>query len=157
MLKTGAYSPDIWDITYDNDGEIAEGPGMAAVFPCTFDHPPEFKPTAIVWLECGSKLRCEDRDTVFNSGDVNATKSQLRGRMIVLEPDLAKKDCTTMIWNLQVSDTGSYKARVLGEMDGLTYRLTAHLRKPLKVTGMIICMLIKSEGCTNNAERIKDP
>ncbi|XP_058504770.1 sialic acid-binding Ig-like lectin 16 isoform X2 [Solea solea] len=93
--------------------EITAVAGLCVVIPCYFTTPKTFIPNNLVWYKCEPiKRRCSDVETIFQSNMVNTKiPSGFRRRVKLLKPGV-RNNCTIIISNLKVSDSGSYQLRV---------------------------------------------
>ncbi|XP_028326247.1 hemicentin-1-like [Gouania willdenowi] len=103
-----------------SEHELRAEAGLCVVIPCTYSVPSTFTPQHIVWYKCNSWTeRCYDSDIIFHSNKQNnKPKQAFIGRVSLLEPDMQKMNCSIMINDLTVSDTGSYQVKVIGRMSG---------------------------------------
>ncbi|XP_008429455.1 sialic acid-binding Ig-like lectin 14 [Poecilia reticulata] len=115
-----------------NEGEIRAEAGLCSVIPCAFTV--LFAPARIIWYKCDND-RCYHPEIIFHS-DKNKEniKAGFEGRVSLMEPDLAQKNCGIIINDLNVSDSGSYQVRVEGNetKDVFTYKE----KTTLSVTGL---------------------
>ena len=98
-----------------NEGEITAEAGLCVVIPCSFSTSYGFMLEHIVWYKCESNRRCGDSDVIFHTNKNNKkVQPQFRGRVSLLQSDLNQKNCSIIINDLTVSDSGSYQLRVNG-------------------------------------------
>uniref|UniRef100_A0A3Q2GKQ8 Ig-like domain-containing protein n=1 Tax=Cyprinodon variegatus TaxID=28743 RepID=A0A3Q2GKQ8_CYPVA len=98
-----------------NFENITAEAGLCAVIPCSFTS--RFEPKYIIWYKCEyHKEICRVSDTVFNSDKRSSNvQSGFKGRVSLLEPDVTQKNCSIIVNDLRVSDSGYYQLRVEGE------------------------------------------
>ncbi|KAM8735395.1 sialic acid-binding Ig-like lectin 10 isoform 2-T3 [Acanthopagrus schlegelii] len=98
-----------------NEGEISAEAGLCVVIPCSFSTSYGFMLEHIVWYKCESYRRCGDSDVIFHTNKNNKkVQPQFRGRVSLLQSDVSQKNCSIIINDLTVSDSGSYQFRVNG-------------------------------------------
>uniref|UniRef100_A0A3B3TYQ9 B-cell receptor CD22 n=1 Tax=Poecilia latipinna TaxID=48699 RepID=A0A3B3TYQ9_9TELE len=123
--------PEGYCVTFNED-EIRAEVGLCAVIPCAFTS--LFAPKHIIWYKCDT-ARCYYPEIIFHS-DKNKENIQpgFKGRVSLVEPDVAQKNCSIIINDLKESDSGSYQLRVEGNStkDVFTYKEKA----TLLVTGL---------------------
>uniref|UniRef100_A0A3B3TYB0 Ig-like domain-containing protein n=1 Tax=Poecilia latipinna TaxID=48699 RepID=A0A3B3TYB0_9TELE len=102
---------DCYCVTFNED-EIRAEVGLCAVIPCAFTS--LFAPKHIIWYKCDT-ARCYYPEIIFHS-DKNKENIQpgFKGRVSLVEPDVAQKNCSIIINDLKESDSGSYQLRVEG-------------------------------------------
>ncbi|XP_008429454.1 sialic acid-binding Ig-like lectin 14, partial [Poecilia reticulata] len=118
-------------VTFKKD-EIRAEAGLCAVIPCAFTVP--FAPERIIWLICDTD-NCYYPEHIFHSVKIKENiKAGFKGRVSLMEPDVAQKNCSIIINDLKESDSGSYRVRVEGEetKDVFTYKE----KTTLSVTGL---------------------
>uniref|UniRef100_A0A087XDT7 B-cell receptor CD22 n=1 Tax=Poecilia formosa TaxID=48698 RepID=A0A087XDT7_POEFO len=101
-----------------NEGEIRAEAGLCAVIPCAFTS--LFAPEHIIWYKCESyQDRCDNSKEIFHS-DKNKENIQpgFKGRVSLVEPDVAQKNCSIIINDLKESDSGRYQLRIEGKVTG---------------------------------------
>ncbi|KAM8734459.1 sialic acid-binding Ig-like lectin 14 isoform 2-T2 [Acanthopagrus schlegelii] len=104
-----------------NEGEISAEAGLCVVIPCSFSTSYGFIFEHIVWYKCESNRRCGDSDVIFHTNKNNKkVQPQFRGRVSLLQSDVSQKNCSIIINDLTVSDSGSYQLRV----NGFRYKLS---------------------------------
>ncbi|XP_028326248.1 sialic acid-binding Ig-like lectin 14 [Gouania willdenowi] len=119
-----------------SEHELRAEAGLCVVIPCTYSVPSTFTPQQIVWYKCSSQEFCNS-DIIFHSlKQKNKPKQAFIGRVSLLEPDMQKMNCSIMINDLTVSDTGSYQVKVIGRMSGRTERFHFRPKTTVKVTGL---------------------
>ncbi|KAM4736590.1 sialic acid-binding Ig-like lectin 5 [Anableps anableps] len=97
-----------------SEGEIMAVAGLCVVIPCSFTTAYGFTPKNIIWYKCESwKRRCLDSDIIFHTNH-KKIPSEFLGRVLLLDPDVSKGNCSLMINDLTTSDSGSYQLRVNG-------------------------------------------
>uniref|UniRef100_A0A3B3TY76 B-cell receptor CD22 n=1 Tax=Poecilia latipinna TaxID=48699 RepID=A0A3B3TY76_9TELE len=128
--------PEGYCVTFNED-EIRAEVGLCAVIPCAFTS--LFAPKHIIWYKCDT-ARCYYPEIIFHS-DKNKENIQpgFKGRVSLVEPDVAQKNCSIIINDLKESDSGSYQLRVEGNStkDVFTYKEKAtllNLTEQIKVT-----------------------
>ncbi|XP_029306969.1 sialic acid-binding Ig-like lectin 14 [Cottoperca gobio] len=111
-----------------SEAEITAEAGLCVVIPCSFSTTSGFTPQHLVWYKCEPlKSKCGDSDIVFHTNkNNNKTQSRFMGRISLLEPEVSQKNCSIIINDLTVSDSGSYRLRVNGvkndgNTDGYTF------------------------------------
>ncbi|XP_017164988.1 hemicentin-2-like isoform X2 [Poecilia reticulata] len=117
-----------------NEDEIRAEAGLCAVIPCAFTA--LFVPERIIWYKCkASDVRCDKSEWIFHS-DENEENIQFgfKGRVSLLNLNMAQKNCSMMINNLKKSDSGSYQLRVEGKETGEAF--TYETKTTLSVTGL---------------------
>ncbi|CAJ1062799.1 Hypothetical predicted protein [Xyrichtys novacula] len=99
------------------DGEIRAEAGLCVVIPCSFTVDYRFNPAAIDWFKCEPSEKCDDSQIIYRSyrGEV---QPEFRGRVTQLEPNIYERNCSIIINDLTVSDSGSYQLRVRGWFGG---------------------------------------
>ncbi|XP_054903045.1 hemicentin-1-like [Poeciliopsis prolifica] len=96
------------------EDEIRAEAGLCAVIPCSFTSVSE--PENIIWFKCGpSQDKCQGSDPIFHSDKHKENiRSGFEGRVSLLNPDMTEKNCSIMINDLKITDSGSYQLRVVG-------------------------------------------
>ncbi|XP_054903046.1 sialic acid-binding Ig-like lectin 14 [Poeciliopsis prolifica] len=112
-----------------NENEIRAEAGLCALIPCSFTS--LFAPEHIIWYKCGpTEAKCDNSDPIFHS-DKNKDNIQpgFKGRMSLLDLNMAEKNCSMVINDLKKSDSGSYQLRVEGNntREAYTYLAKANL------------------------------
>ncbi|KAK2844936.1 hypothetical protein Q5P01_011595 [Channa striata] len=122
-----------------SEGEVAAEAGLCVVLPCSFTTDDKFNTTEAAWYKCDQppQERCDKAGvTIFNSSNKEQVQSGFKGRVSLLEPELSLKNCSIIIHDLNVSDSGSYQLRVGGlideKKDGWTFIRTT----TVKVSGL---------------------
>lgn len=97
-----------------NEGEISAEAGLCAVVSCSFSTDTNFTPPqAAVWFKCDpAKQKCSDNDIIFHSKNASKVQAGFLRRVFLLEPDLTQKNCSIIVNDLTVSDSGSYRIRM---------------------------------------------
>ncbi|XP_041843765.1 sialic acid-binding Ig-like lectin 12 [Melanotaenia boesemani] len=95
--------------------------GLSFTLPCSFTVSDGFTPQSVAWYQCApSKERCGDSDLIFHTSDIKVVK-----RVSMLEPDVSRMNCSIVVNDGRVSDSGSYQLRVIGLLnnrtDGFTF------------------------------------
>uniref|UniRef100_UPI0037E91A1E sialic acid-binding Ig-like lectin 5 isoform X2 n=1 Tax=Semicossyphus pulcher TaxID=241346 RepID=UPI0037E91A1E len=108
------------------EGEITAEAGLCVVIPCSFRTASSFTAQNIVWFKCENSNMCEVSEAIFNTTKPNKVLSGFKGRVSLLEPDVSQKNCSIIINDLTVSDSGSYQFRVEefksdGKTSGFTF------------------------------------
>ncbi|XP_034730816.1 myelin-associated glycoprotein-like isoform X2 [Etheostoma cragini] len=105
-----------------SEGEITAEAGLCVVIPCSFTTSDGFTPQNIVWYKCEpSKQKCTDSDIIFHTNKKNnKIQSGFKGRVSLLEPDVSRGNCSIIVNDLTESDSGLYKLRVNGFLNGRT-------------------------------------
>lgn len=103
--------------------EISAEAGLCAVIHCSFNIPQTFTPSRLIWFKCGHK--CDDRnsDIIYHSRGQNKVQSKFSGRVLPLESDLSQRNCSIIINNLQLSDSGTYYMRLVSANNGFSFYL----------------------------------
>ncbi|KAM9722932.1 sialic acid-binding Ig-like lectin 12 isoform 2-T2 [Menidia menidia] len=119
------------------EGEITAEAGLYVVIPCSFKAASDFTAQHLIWYKCvASQQRCRDSDIIFHSNDTNkSVASGLRGRVSLLEPDVSQKNCSIVINDVVLDDTGSYQLRIIGLLNGKTDAFTFNHKAIVSVRG----------------------
>ncbi|XP_029307819.1 sialic acid-binding Ig-like lectin 10 [Cottoperca gobio] len=122
-----------------SEAEITAEAGLCVVIPCSFSTTSGFTPQHLVWYKCEPlKSRCGDSDIVFHTNKKNNIQSRFMGRISLLEPEVSQKNCSIIINDLTVSDSGSYQLRVNGvRNDGNTDGYAFTTKSAVSVKGLI--------------------
>ncbi|XP_030248814.1 sialic acid-binding Ig-like lectin 10 [Sparus aurata] len=97
------------------EAEITAEAGLCVVIPCSFNTSSGFTTEHMVWYKCERKRRCGDSDVIFHTNKNNKkVRPQFEGRVSLLQPDVSQNNCSIIINDLTVSDSGSYQLRVNG-------------------------------------------
>ncbi|CAJ1062800.1 sialic acid-binding Ig-like lectin 6 [Xyrichtys novacula] len=95
-----------------SDGNITAQDGLCVVIPCSFSPAFLLFQPSINWFKCEpSRPRCGPTDLIYSSGS-GRVLPEFKGRVRQLQPDLNQKDCSIIINDLTLSDSGSYQLRV---------------------------------------------
>ncbi|KAK2844933.1 hypothetical protein Q5P01_011592 [Channa striata] len=138
FLGGNKVCPDKYCITL-SEGDVTAEAGLCVVLPCSFTTDDKFNTTEAAWYKCDQppQERCDKAGvTIFNSSNNEQVQSGFKGRVSLLEPELSLKNCSIIINDLNVSDSGSYQLRVGGilkeKKDGWTFIPTT----TVKVSGL---------------------
>uniref|UniRef100_A0A3B4GD03 Ig-like domain-containing protein n=1 Tax=Pundamilia nyererei TaxID=303518 RepID=A0A3B4GD03_9CICH len=102
-----------------SERELTAEAGLCVVIPCSFTTAANFTPKHIVWYKCEASKKCSDADITFHSNKKKKkVQSGFEGRVSSLESDASQKNCSIIINDLKVSDSGSYQLKVTGEWNG---------------------------------------
>ena len=97
------------------EAEITAEAGLCVVIPCSFSTSSGFTTEHMVWYKCEGKQRCGDSDVIFHTNKNNKkVQPQFQGRVSLLQSDVSQNNCSIIINDLTVSDSGSYQLRVNG-------------------------------------------
>ncbi|XP_030251116.1 sialic acid-binding Ig-like lectin 12 isoform X2 [Sparus aurata] len=97
------------------EAEITAEAGLCVVIPCSFRTSSGFTTEHMVWYKCEPDRRCGDSDMIFHTNKNNKkVQSQFEGRVSLLQSDVSQNNCSIIINDLTVSDSGSYQLRVKG-------------------------------------------
>uniref|UniRef100_A0A3B3TY62 Ig-like domain-containing protein n=1 Tax=Poecilia latipinna TaxID=48699 RepID=A0A3B3TY62_9TELE len=115
LQREKSCKPEGYCVTFNED-EIRAEVGLCAVIPCAFTS--LFAPKHIIWYKCDT-ARCYYPEIIFHS-DKNKENIQpgFKGRVSLVEPDVAQKNCSIIINDLKESDSGSYRLRIEGKATG---------------------------------------
>ncbi|XP_016527815.1 sialic acid-binding Ig-like lectin 14, partial [Poecilia formosa] len=115
LQREKSCKPEGYCVTFNED-EIRAEVGLCAVIPCAFTS--LFAPEHIVWSKCDT-ARCYYPKIIFHS-DKNKENIQpgFKGRVSLVESDVAQKNCSIIINDLKESDSGSYRLRIEGKATG---------------------------------------
>ncbi|XP_029307056.1 myelin-associated glycoprotein-like [Cottoperca gobio] len=121
-----------------SEAEITAEAGLCVVIPCSFSTTSGFTPQHLVWHKCEPlKSRCRDSEIVFHTyKNNNKIQSRFMGRISLLEPEVIQ-NCSIIINDLTVSDSGSYRLRVNGVLDGKISGYTFFSKAAVSVKGLI--------------------
>ena len=114
--------------------EISAEAGLCVVIPCNLTADSGFTLESAAWYKC--EQNCTDSDIKLSLNNTNSNAQPgSRGRVSLLEPDLAQNNCSIIINDLSGSDSGSYQLSVLnGTMQGFTFH-----RATITVQGIQCC------------------
>uniref|UniRef100_A0A087XDW3 B-cell receptor CD22 n=1 Tax=Poecilia formosa TaxID=48698 RepID=A0A087XDW3_POEFO len=117
-----------------NEGEIRAEAGLCAVIPCTFTS--IFVPKDIIWYKCESyQDRCDNSGKIFYSvKNKENIHPGFKGRVSLVEPNVAQKNCSIIINDLKESDSGRYQLRIEGKATGEAFSYKE--KTTLSVTGL---------------------
>uniref|UniRef100_A0A671Y5M8 Sialic acid-binding Ig-like lectin 5 n=1 Tax=Sparus aurata TaxID=8175 RepID=A0A671Y5M8_SPAAU len=98
-----------------NEGEISAEAGLCVMIPCSFSTTSGFITEHMVWYKCKPNRRCGDSDVIFHTNKNNKkVQPQFEGRVSLLQSDVSQNNCSIIINDLTVSDSGPYQLRVNG-------------------------------------------
>ena len=120
-----------------NEREITAEAGLSVVIPCSFTTAHGFTPQHIVWYKCEhSRERCGPFDIIFDSDETNKrVQTGFIGRVSLVESDVRQTNCSIVINDVRQSDSGSYRLRVNGFLNGKTDGFTYSPRATVSVKG----------------------
>lgn len=136
-------------VTFD-DGVITAEVGLCVIIQCSYTVNFGLSPQSIIWSKC-ERPRCVDSEIIFNSLGRNRSTG-FKGRVSLLEPDINVKNCSIIINDLTVSDSGSYQLSIDGYLLGKPSRHVYSARVKVIVRGMksfhrCEYLMIKEEKC----------
>ncbi|XP_073340762.1 uncharacterized protein [Pagrus major] len=100
-------------ITLHEENITAEA-GLCAVIPCSFTSS-GFTPEHMVWYKCEPNRKCNDSGVIFHTNKSNKkVQPQFEGRVSLLQSDVSQNNCSIIINDLTVADSGLYHSRVKG-------------------------------------------
>ncbi|CAJ1062798.1 uncharacterized protein LOC119005726 [Xyrichtys novacula] len=117
-------------------GEIRAETGLCVVIPCSFTVDPGFIPKSINWFKCETSGKCADSEIIYRSYSGEVHRSEFRGRVTQLEPNISERNCGIIISDLTVSDSGSYQLRVNGQFNGRPDRFHYTSRSTVSVKAL---------------------
>ena len=98
-----------------NEGEVTAEAGLCVVIPCSLSTSSGFTTEHMVWYKCEPYRSCGDSDVIFHTNKNNKkVQPQFQGRVSLLQSDVSQNNCSIIINDLTVSDSGSYQLRVNG-------------------------------------------
>ncbi|XP_042069993.1 sialic acid-binding Ig-like lectin 14 [Haplochromis burtoni] len=120
-----------------SERELTAEAGLCVVIPCSFTTAANFTPKHIVWYKCEASKKCSDAHIIFHSNkNKKNVQSGFEGRVSRLESDVSQKNCSIIINDLKVSDSGSYQLRVTGEWNGKKNASSINPRVNVSVKGL---------------------
>ncbi|XP_005750892.1 sialic acid-binding Ig-like lectin 5 isoform X2 [Pundamilia nyererei] len=120
-----------------SERELTAEAGLCVVIPCSFTTAANFTPKHIVWYKCEASKKCSDADITFHSNKKKKkVQSGFEGRVSSLESDASQKNCSIIINDLKVSDSGSYQLKVTGEWNGKKNASSINPRVNVSVKGL---------------------
>lgn len=124
--------------------------GLCVIIRCSYTVNFLWLPRGIIWSKC-ERSRCADSEIIFNSASRNLSTG-LKGRMSLLEHDIYLQNCSIIINDLTVSDSGLYQLSVDGVLSGNRSRHVYSARVKVIVGGTksfheCEYLLIKKEKC----------
>uniref|UniRef100_A0A3Q2VN20 B-cell receptor CD22 n=1 Tax=Haplochromis burtoni TaxID=8153 RepID=A0A3Q2VN20_HAPBU len=120
-----------------SERELTAEAGLCVVIPCSFTTAANFTPKHIVWYKCEASKKCSDAHIIFHSNkNKKNVQSGFEGRVSRLESDVSQKNCSIIINDLKVSDSGSYQLRVTGEWNGKINASSINPRVNVSVKGL---------------------
>lgn len=139
-----------YGVTLD-DRVITAEVGLCVVTQCSYTVNMGFSPRGIIWSKC-ERSRCVDSDIMFNSASPNLSNG-FNGRISLLEPDIYIKNCSIIINDLTVSDSGSYQLSIDGYLFGKPSRHAYSVRVKVIVRGMKSFHKWKSRGRPSHQQK----
>uniref|UniRef100_A0A3P9MH35 Ig-like domain-containing protein n=1 Tax=Oryzias latipes TaxID=8090 RepID=A0A3P9MH35_ORYLA len=120
-----------------SDEKFTAESGLCVVIPCSFQTPYNFNLQHLVWFKCESDKRCGDSNIIFhtNKNKKKNIKSELLGRVSLLDPEVKNKNCSILISDLRESDSGFYQIRVIRKIKGSPDVFTFNKRTQVNVGG----------------------
>ncbi|XP_062421430.1 sialic acid-binding Ig-like lectin 12 [Pungitius pungitius] len=120
------------------EGEIEAEAGLCVVIPCSFTTDPTFTPKHLLWYKCGPfERRCVNSNMIFHSNKSSKdVQAGFMGRVSLLEPYEGLNNCSIIINDLTESDSGSYRLRVKGAIDGRENGVTFKQKVNISVKGL---------------------
>ncbi|XP_053699663.1 sialic acid-binding Ig-like lectin 14 isoform X2 [Synchiropus splendidus] len=109
-------------VTLD-DGVITAESGLCVEIPCSFKTPQSFTPQHMLWFRCEQRHeRCDSSSNLIYSTDSSsAIREEFEGRVSLLESDVSQRNCSIIINDLSLSDSGWYQLRLTSKDNGYTY------------------------------------
>ncbi|XP_053700138.1 sialic acid-binding Ig-like lectin 12 isoform X2 [Synchiropus splendidus] len=105
-------------VTLD-DGVITAESGLCVEIPCSFKTPQSFTPQHMLWFRC--EQRHERCDLIYSTDSSAAIRKGFEGQVSLLESDVSQRNCSIIINDLSLSDSGWYQLRLTSKDNGYTY------------------------------------
>lgn len=111
-----------------NEKQITAEAGLCAVIQCSFTTPYKYGTGSIDWVKCEPRCTSSGK-TLLHMRQSNNIQPLFKPRLVLLESDINRRNCSTIINDLSQSDSGSYQLRVDNLLQGYGYlfSLTANV------------------------------